>query len=247
MAADWYFAKGKQQFGPVDAAELKRLASTGGLSPDDLIRKAGMKQWVRASSARQLFSSQLSPDQVSPANEATKPAAPAPVFTSESQSAVILNSTDRFLNTCNQWLEDWTLRGGTWAPFCKRVGYLVQWVQMLAGTRLPDGSKRTPTRACYTVFLFGFLSAAFLVANTAVEGIAYDTKSEYSVGYEFTRDGNRINLNQVEEKVRLHETKVKRQMTPLEKGFCYVGSCACGVGALWCGWKLITCGSRSVP
>ena len=136
MAAEWYFAKGKQVFGPVDAAELKEMASTGRLSPNDRIRKEGMTQWVRASAARQLFPSQPSRDQVVSATENNKSAPATPTSSRELKLPISLGPADKFLNTCDQWLEDWTLRGGSWAPFCKRLGYLVQWVQMFAGTRL---------------------------------------------------------------------------------------------------------------
>lgn len=55
MASDWYYAKGKQKFGPVDAAELKRLAATSILMPEDLVWKQGQPKWLRASSVKGLF------------------------------------------------------------------------------------------------------------------------------------------------------------------------------------------------
>jgi len=55
MPAEWYYAKNNQKFGPVDAAELKRLATTSVLLPEDLIWKEGQPRWVRASSVKGLF------------------------------------------------------------------------------------------------------------------------------------------------------------------------------------------------
>lgn len=240
MADQWFYAKGKQAHGPVAAAELKRLASTGGLSPDDLVRKAGMTQWVRASSVKQLFQSQSVPAppvaESSLTTQATKNA--------DTGSHVAPGPADVFVNNCHQLLQDWTARGGAWGPFWNRMCCFVEWFQMLAGTRLPDGSKRAPTRAFFTVCLLGCLGAAIGAAGIAIEGVASDTKKEYSVGYEHVRDGNRINLNQVEEKVRLHEYTVKRKMTPLEKGGCYVVSGAFALGAFWYAWRLVSYRSR---
>ncbi|MFM8497887.1 MAG: DUF4339 domain-containing protein [Planctomycetia bacterium] len=55
MPAEWYYAKDKQKFGPVEASELKRLATSGSLSPNDLVSKEGQPKWVRASSIKGLF------------------------------------------------------------------------------------------------------------------------------------------------------------------------------------------------
>lgn len=57
MAAEWHYAKGNQKFGPVESAELKRLASASVLLPEDLVRKEGQPRWVRASSIKGLFTS----------------------------------------------------------------------------------------------------------------------------------------------------------------------------------------------
>lgn len=236
MADQWYYAKGKQAYGPVDAAELKRLASTGGLSRDDHVRKAGMTQWVRASSVKQLLQSQppasLPVADSSLATQATR--------NTDTGSPVAPGPADVVVNTCHQWLQHRTAQGGTWGPFWNRMCCFVEWFQMLVGTRLPDGSKRAPTRAFFTACLLGCLGASFGAAVTAIEGIASDTKQEYSVGYEYVRDGNRINLNQVEEKVQLHEYQVKRKMTPLEKGTCYLASGAFAIGAFWYAWRLVS-------
>lgn len=56
----WYYARNDQQFGPVSAAELKRLAEDGKLSPDDLLWREGMDQWATAINLRGLFSDDAS-------------------------------------------------------------------------------------------------------------------------------------------------------------------------------------------
>jgi hypothetical protein len=57
MAGEWYYAKGNQKFGPVESAELKRLASASVLLPEDLVWKEGQPKWVRASIIKGLFPS----------------------------------------------------------------------------------------------------------------------------------------------------------------------------------------------
>ena len=57
MAAnqEWHYSKGSQRFGPVSAAELKQLASSGELSPGDMIWKEEWSEWKRADSVKGLF------------------------------------------------------------------------------------------------------------------------------------------------------------------------------------------------
>jgi hypothetical protein len=51
----WWYARGDEQFGPVSAAELRRLASTGGLSPGDLVWREGLAEWAPAARLKGLF------------------------------------------------------------------------------------------------------------------------------------------------------------------------------------------------
>lgn len=51
----WYYARNDQQFGPVSAAELKQLADSGELSPDDLLWREGMDSWDTAINLHDLF------------------------------------------------------------------------------------------------------------------------------------------------------------------------------------------------
>ncbi len=53
---EWHYAKEGKQFGPVEEAELIRLARAGELKPTDLVWNATMgQQWVAASSVPNLF------------------------------------------------------------------------------------------------------------------------------------------------------------------------------------------------
>lgn len=55
MPSSWFYHRNGVQNGPVDSAELRRLARSGQLLPTDLIWKQGMPQWVPASSGKGLF------------------------------------------------------------------------------------------------------------------------------------------------------------------------------------------------
>ena len=80
MASQWHYRKGNQKYGPVSSGELKRLAETGAIEPDDLIMKQGMNGWVEAGTVNGLFESRPvnAPETQlpSPMGEAPAPVAP---------------------------------------------------------------------------------------------------------------------------------------------------------------------------
>lgn len=55
----WYYTSNGERAGPVRAVELKALASSGGLGPDDMVWKEGMKDWIKASSVKGLIPTAL--------------------------------------------------------------------------------------------------------------------------------------------------------------------------------------------
>src|SRR5207237_399004 len=57
MRQQWHYTRAGKQFGPVPAAELKQLASSGRLSARDLVWKEGMSEWVAAYKVKGLFDS----------------------------------------------------------------------------------------------------------------------------------------------------------------------------------------------
>lgn len=62
MAAQWYYARGKEaKFGPFTADELKRLAASGELRPDDKVWKEGKRKWVSARKVERLFDAAPAP------------------------------------------------------------------------------------------------------------------------------------------------------------------------------------------
>jgi len=51
----WHYSKDGKKTGPISAPELKSLANSGGLLPDDLIWKDGMAEWKPAKNLKGLF------------------------------------------------------------------------------------------------------------------------------------------------------------------------------------------------
>lgn len=58
MAGEWYYEREGQQTGPVSAADLKKLAGEGTLTPETLVWKSGLKEWTPASRVKGLFPSE---------------------------------------------------------------------------------------------------------------------------------------------------------------------------------------------
>ena len=59
--AEWYYTTNNQQMGPVSWDELRQLASTGLLRPDDMVWKEGMADWHKASRTDGLFAERAAP------------------------------------------------------------------------------------------------------------------------------------------------------------------------------------------
>ena len=64
----WYYARNDEPFGPVSATELKQLADSGQLAPDDLLWREGMEAWTTAVNLRGLFSPEASADKLGDAS-----------------------------------------------------------------------------------------------------------------------------------------------------------------------------------
>lgn len=52
MSNNWHYAKGGEKHGPITAAQLKELVTTGQLAPDDLVWCEDMKEWRKASTVK---------------------------------------------------------------------------------------------------------------------------------------------------------------------------------------------------
>jgi hypothetical protein len=56
--ADWYYAKEGRQHGPVSSSQLRQMAQSGELLPEDLVFKEGSSNWIAASTVQGLFPSE---------------------------------------------------------------------------------------------------------------------------------------------------------------------------------------------
>ncbi|MBP89399.1 MAG: hypothetical protein CMJ64_22255 [Planctomycetaceae bacterium] len=83
----WFYSRDGQYRGPVTPAGLKQLAASNGLSPDDLVWREGMDDWVPAKRVQHLFPKPTQPppppESALQANEdatAADPASPEATF-----------------------------------------------------------------------------------------------------------------------------------------------------------------------
>lgn len=80
MAEQWFYERNGVKSGPVSLGDLRRLAASGGLSPEDLIWKHGMFAWAAAGTMKALFASSGQPPASavapgsSPAGDSLRPA-----------------------------------------------------------------------------------------------------------------------------------------------------------------------------
>jgi phage shock protein PspC (stress-responsive transcriptional regulator) len=51
----WFYSQSGQKFGPIDAAGLKKLATSGHLQLTDLVWREGMTEWSAAANVKGLF------------------------------------------------------------------------------------------------------------------------------------------------------------------------------------------------
>lgn len=84
MAAEWYYAKGDKQIGPVTEDDLRALAQSGQLSSTDKVWKDGMADWLPAGDIKGLFPG--APGRKSP--PPLKPAATATAWEHEDRSGL---------------------------------------------------------------------------------------------------------------------------------------------------------------
>lgn len=77
--AEWFYARGEKQIGPVTLEALRELAVNGQLTPKDLVWRNGTPDWKPAGEERELFE----PDDGSPPAETTS----APVTTAAAPAA----------------------------------------------------------------------------------------------------------------------------------------------------------------
>jgi len=96
MAAEWYYESRGIGHGPLSASELKRLAQTGKILPDALVKKGVEGKWVRAERVRGLFEPIHQPSRQeadSPSELAGPPPLPRPLREEEDDDQKVSPTT----------------------------------------------------------------------------------------------------------------------------------------------------------
>ena len=70
---EWFYSQENKQIGPVSAAEMKRLAATGKLTPSSLVWREGMEECVPAGKVKGLFDEEIPAPHGPSAAEAGRP------------------------------------------------------------------------------------------------------------------------------------------------------------------------------
>ena len=87
MSQEWYCQIMGSEIGPLTSSQLREMAQSGRLTPDDLIRKGDSNRWTTASHVKGLFTTPAAPTPSPPQNQpAAPPAAPRPAATSDRTS-----------------------------------------------------------------------------------------------------------------------------------------------------------------
>ena len=213
MASRWYYSKDAVVHGPVGTADLRRLASSGGLLPSDLIRKVGMKSWVPASAAKGLF------DAATTAQARNT----AEAKSDEDTTSLTNTVTDLLVAGTKQLMDQLPAQEKVAAALLPLIPGYTTWTQLVTRKPIPEQSKEVPKQLTYKQKLAGGLLvmgacaiASYGSNQQAKEGTTTDSETTYSIDYEYVREGKRINLNQVEEKRRSHTTTHTRAMTESE-------------------------------
>ncbi len=172
-----------------------------------------MKGWVRASAAKGLF------DAASTAQAGNV----AETKTDDAATAVMASVNDLFAAGTKQLLDQLPEREVVAAALLPFIPGYTTWAQAFTRKPLPEQSKEVPKQLTYKQKLAGGLlvMGACAIASSgsnqqAKQGTTTDSETTYSIDYEYVREGKRINLNQVEEKVRSHTTTHTRAMTESE-------------------------------
>jgi hypothetical protein len=66
MASSWYYYRANQKCGPFSSSQLKQLADSGMLLPNDLVHKEGSSGWIQAGSVKGLFPGRAKDQVLSP-------------------------------------------------------------------------------------------------------------------------------------------------------------------------------------
>jgi hypothetical protein len=145
MATGWYYRKHGEAHGPVRPNELKRLAESGQISPDDLVWKEGLTKWIRAVRVKGLFPAQTREATAGTREEPLPLPPPEPAAPTQEQVLLLYDLlrdepvfVDWYLKTYRsdwiRWGRSELPRGALWSRW--GVTIAVSWAVALTGVGL---------------------------------------------------------------------------------------------------------------
>ena len=112
MVSEWFYQADGQHFGPIVSAELRRLADTGIVTPNTLVRKGADGSWGYLARKSRAFSISALAFVLNPATAATTSAG-------TTAAAAGLSSESNIAGRCNLPRETADTRGDRLGVFCK--------------------------------------------------------------------------------------------------------------------------------
>jgi len=97
MIKSWYYIKDGNKQGPVLETELKLMASSGTLLPNDLVWSSGMVRWVQAHSIKSLFNKEPSAASESPGPPPLPPPLPLSQINSSKETLKLIIDKSQFV------------------------------------------------------------------------------------------------------------------------------------------------------
>jgi len=122
--AQWFIVRGSRQHGPVDDAKLRKLAASGKLLPDDIVRREDMSSGRKAKDIEGLLP--LSADDLTAGNpSATSPAAAATSSTPSAMTPPQGATAASSMPKSSWWQSPWFLVAS--CVFCFPIAYVALW------------------------------------------------------------------------------------------------------------------------
>lgn len=229
MASIWFVRCGGKVYGPLDSAKLKQLAAAGKIVANTDVAQSQDGPWFAAGKVKGLVQnasvagvlpvgSQSPPATVSRPPIAATPPAP------ETGEPITLTFNEKLINSSIDYINDQGKRAGGARLLFTIASSMAASARMISGARLPDGSKQPLTRRTHShcMFTMLFLACSFAYLGYPAPDTTHDVETEYFEELQYVREGNHINLNQVETKVRKDENIVISKTSAREKGRHYV-------------------------
>ena len=230
MASIWFVRGGGKVYGPLDSAKLKQLAAAGKIVANTDVAQSQDGPWFAAGKLKGLIQNASVAGAVPVGSQS--PPAPAyrpPIATtspaSETGGPITLTFHEKLLNSLIDYIDEQGKRAGGARLLFTIASNIATSGRMLFGVRLSDGSKQPLTRKMHAhcMLLMLFVACFFVFLGYPAPDTKHRVDREYFEELQYVREGNHINLNQVETKVRMVENIVTRETTAEEKAMHYVG------------------------